>query len=165
MASGYPNSKIPHQWEQPKQTVTTQIDPFKALNPFINSWTIGFAPLFAHLEGIRNANKTVTYPPYNIVEDKQGEYRVEIAVAGFAKDELEVTLLKNQLSVKGKRNVEEDDTITSIHRGIANRDFEQNFVVAEHVVVDKVKLDNGLLTITLHREIPEEDKPKKLKIS
>lgn len=144
----------PHKMEKPT-------DPFSTLTPFLNSWTIGFDRHFQLLEELRNASKS-TYPPYNIIQVDDGEtYLIEIAAAGFAKKDIEVTFKDNQLIVKGSKG---EDAADYLHKGIASRDFEQSFALADDVKVVDASMDNGVLTVRLEREIPEHKKPRTISI-
>jgi molecular chaperone IbpA len=136
-------------------------DPFTTLEPFLNSWTIGFDRHFQLLEELRNASKS-TYPPYNIVQVDDGEtYIIEIAAAGFTKEDIEVSFRENQLIVTGKM---EDDSAQYLHKGIASRDFEQSFALADDVRVVDASMQDGILSIRLEREIPEHKKPRTITI-
>lgn len=136
-------------------------DPFTTLEPFLNSWTIGFDRHFQLLEELRNASKS-TYPPYNIVQVDDGEtYLIEIAAAGFTKEDIEVSFRENQLIVTGKM---EDDSAQYLHKGIASRDFEQSFALADDVRVVDASMQDGILSIRLEREIPEHKKPRTITI-
>lgn len=141
--------------------VDKQSDPFSTLTPFINSWTIGFDRHFQLLEELRNASKP-TYPPYNIVQVDDGEtYLIEIAAAGFSKEDIDVTFRENQLVVSGSK---ETDTAEYLHKGIASRDFEQSFALADDVKVVSATMKDGVLTVRLEREIPEHKKPRTIEI-
>ena len=136
-------------------------DPFSTLTPFINSWTIGFDRHFQLLEELRNASKP-TYPPYNIVQVDDGEtYLIEIAAAGFSKEDIDVTFRENQLVVSGSK---ETDTAEYLHKGIASRDFEQSFALSDDVKIVSASMENGVLTVRLEREIPEHKKPRTIEI-
>ena len=136
-------------------------DPFTTLEPFLNSWTIGFDRHFQLLEELRNASKS-TYPPYNIVQVDDGEtYLIEIAAAGFTKEDIEVSIKENQLIVTGNRGT---DDAEYLHKGIASRDFEQSFALADDVKVVDASMKDGILTIRLEREIPEHKKPRTIEI-
>jgi len=110
---------------------------------------------------LRNASKS-TYPPYNIVQVDDGEtYLIEIAAAGFTKEDIEVSVKENQLVVTGTRGT---DDAEYLHKGIASRDFEQSFALADDVKVVDASMKDGILTIRLEREIPEHKKPRTIKI-
>jgi molecular chaperone IbpA len=104
-----------------------------------------------------------SYPPYNIELVTEDQYRVTMAVAGFDRSELEIETERDQLRIVGRRQ-KEDTKHTYLHRGIAARDFEHRFQLADHVKVVGAKLENGLLSIELAREVPEALKPRKIAI-
>ncbi len=105
-----------------------------------------------------------TYPPYNIEKTAADAYRISIAVAGFADDDLSVELKEHQLVVSA-RKAEEDEARTYLHRGIATRAFERRFTLADHVRVTGAVHENGMLHIDLKREIPEALKPRRIQIA
>ena len=126
---------------------------------FYNPFSVGFDELF------KLVNQTnPSYPPYNIVKASDTEYTIELAVAGFSEDELEVTLDGNKLSVIGKVTSTRE-TEKFLYRGIANRNFTHNFTIADNVEVSDVSLVDGMLVISLVRNVPEEEKPKKFSIT
>jgi molecular chaperone IbpA len=128
--------------------------------PFFRS-TVGFERLFDSLAD--RANETVDdYPPYNIAKTGADSYRVTLAVAGFAMDEMEIIVQENFFSVSTKTQSEPAGEF--LHRGIPNRPFSRRFQVADHVRVDGATLENGLLLIDLIREVPEAKKPRTVKI-
>lgn len=132
------------------------------LTPFYRT-TVGFDRLFDLLD---NVSKTDTggYPPYNIERLDENDYRITLAVAGFAESDLEIIAHEQTLIIKGARP-DGDDKRTYLHQGIAGRSFERRFQLAEHVKVSGASLVNGLLNIELKREIPEAKKPRKIEIS
>jgi molecular chaperone IbpA len=103
------------------------------------------------------------YPPYNIEKLDEDSYRITMAVAGFAEDELEVTTKDTTLVVAGKAKEAEGET-AFLHRGIARRAFERRFALAEHIKVTGARLENGLLHVELVREVPEAKKPRTIAI-
>jgi molecular chaperone IbpA len=127
--------------------------------------TVGFDRLSRMLEtGMLNEQDSA-YPPYNIVKVSDDQYRITMAVAGFAEDELDITAKENQLIVQGRAKERgADENVTYLHRGIAARAFERRFQLADHIKVANAALENGLLTVSLVREIPEEMKPRKIQI-
>jgi molecular chaperone IbpA len=128
--------------------------------PFFRS-TVGFDRLLDSL--VDRANETVDdYPPYNIAKTGADAYRVTLAVAGFAADEIEIVVQENFFNVSTKTPSE--PTGEFLHRGIANRSFSRRFQLADHVRVDGATLENGLLLIELVREVPEAKKPRMVKI-
>ena len=129
--------------------------------PFRRS-TIGFDRLFDLLENSSIAQGGENYPPFDLVRLDDNHYRINLAVAGFARDEIEITSQQNQLIVTGKKV--DDDKADYVHRGIANRSFERRFGLADHIQVTDADLKDGLLSIDLVREIPEAMKPRKIAI-
>ena len=107
---------------------------------------------------------TVSYPPYNIVKLGEDQYRITMAVAGFAENDLDVTIRDNQLVVTGKLVDENKETTVYLHRGIAAREFERKFNLADYVKVVDAALSDGLLRIELAREVPEAMKPRRIAI-
>lgn len=128
--------------------------------------TVGFDRLSRMLETGMLSEQDSAYPPYNIVKVSEDQYRITMAVAGFAEDELDITSKENQLIIQGRAKEREqgDENITYLHRGIAARAFERRFQLADHIKVAAAGLENGLLTVSLVREIPEEMKPRKIQI-
>ena len=129
--------------------------------------TVGFDRLSRLLETSSLAEQGASYPPYNIVKLSDDDYRITMAVAGFGEDDIEIVSQDNQLLVQGRMSVKEsaDQSVTYLHRGIAERAFERRFQLADHIKVTGADLNNGLLTITLTREVPEEMKPRKITIT
>jgi molecular chaperone IbpA len=126
--------------------------------------TIGFDRLMRLAEGATRVDTTaLAYPPYNIEKTGDDTYRLTMAVAGFAKDELDIVVQEGQLTVTGKARSGEDAS-KYLHRGIARRAFERRFQLAEHIKVTGAALDNGLLHVELAREIPEAAKPRTVEI-
>lgn len=136
--------------------------------------TIDFSPLFRHSVGFdrmqdllnavnRMDSSQNSYPPYNIEQNGEDGYRISMAVAGFGEQDLDVTTKENTMVVTGKITDEPGEK-TFLHRGIATRAFERHFELADHIKVVGGSLENGLLSIDLVREIPEEKKPRKIAI-
>ena len=132
------------------------------LTPYRRS-TIGFDRLFDLLENSARAASTDNYPPFNLQRLSEDRYRITIAVAGFSRDEIEITAQQNLLLVQGKRDDAAPDG-DFLHVGIANRSFERRFELADFVRVEDAQLADGLLTVDLVREIPEAMKPKTVAI-
>ena len=122
--------------------------------------TVGFDRLFDLLD---NSVRT-DWPPYNIEKVSDDNYRIAMAVAGFGREEVELTQHGPELFVTGQKNAD-DDGPEFLHRGLANRSFKQVFRLADHVKVASASLQNGLLTVELTREIPEEMKPRRIEIA
>lgn len=127
--------------------------------PFYRS-SIGFDRMFNLLENASlNADN---WPPFNIVKLGQDAYRIVIAVAGFTEDELTITHEANMLVVNGAKS--QDEEVQYLHQGLAMTPFARRFELADHVLVDGARLENGLLVIDLKKEIPEEMKPRRIAI-
>ncbi|MDX8326188.1 Hsp20 family protein [Agrobacterium tumefaciens] len=124
--------------------------------------SIGFDRVFNLLENAQRTRSISDWPPYDIIRTSEDSYQISIAVAGFTRDEIDVTFQSNLLTVTGKRH--ETPTEGYLHRGIAARPFEHRFELADHVRVSGAELKNGLLSIDLVREIPEALKPRKIDI-
>ena len=124
--------------------------------------TVGFDRLFSMLDGGFDASPG--YPPYNIERTGENDYRVTVAVAGFGEDELNIEVKENTLTIKGAKQVKEEQTGEVLYQGIAARAFERVFQLADHVQVKAAKLENGLLHVDLVREIPEAKKPRQIPI-
>jgi molecular chaperone IbpA len=134
--------------------------------------TIDFSPLYRSVVGFdrladlldsATAEATTGYPPYNIERLDENAYRIEIAVAGFRPDEIDIQVKENLLTVTG-RKAANDETRTFLHRGLAERNFERKFQLADFVVVTEANLADGLLQIALKRELPEALKPRRIEI-
>src|SRR5882757_5191429 len=136
------------------------------LSPFYRS-TVGFDRLFSMLDRVAGGEQNApTYPPYNIERTGENAYRITLAVAGFAENELSVETRENTLTVRGsKETAEKDEKRDLLYQGIAARAFERRFQLADHVVVTGAASENGLLHIDLVREIPEAQKPRTIAIS
>jgi molecular chaperone IbpA len=129
----------------------------------LNRALIGFDSMFNTLER-RYANSAQTnYPPYNVARIDENHYNIEMAVTGFEKSEIEVTIESNELSIRGER-VSENTEPEYLHRGLALRNFERTFTLAEHMKVRKAEIKNGILLIHIEREVPEELKPRVIDI-
>ncbi|AZO67277.1 MAG: Hsp20 family protein [Mesorhizobium sp.] len=122
--------------------------------------SIGFDRIFDLLE---NAPQTDSWPPYDIERSDENSYRVTIAVAGFSEDDLDISHEPNLLIVSGERK--EQDKVEYLHRGLPVRPFTRRFELADHMTVTGASLNNGLLTIDLVREVPEEMKPRRITIT
>ena len=134
-----------------------------------------FSPLFRSTIGFDRLARLVdsaarfdgaapAYPPYNIETTGEDAYRLTMAVAGFARDEIDITVQENSLVISGKAQKEEAEDGRYLHRGIARRAFERRFSLADHIKVNGASMDNGLLHVDLVREVPEEAKPRQVKI-
>ena len=124
--------------------------------------TVGFDRLFSMLDGFEAAPG---YPPYNIERTGENDYRITVAVAGFGESELSIVSKENTLTIKGEKQVKQDNNGEVLYQGIAARAFERVFQLADYVVVKGANLENGLLHIDLVREIPEAKKPRQIAIN
>ena len=122
---------------------------------------VGFDSLFDELNEMA-ARKEPNYPAYNIAKDGDENYRIEVALAGFSISDIIVETEKGVLKIEANKNAE---TGTYIHQGIAQRGFSKMFRLAEHIKIDEAKFVDGILTISLHREIPEADRPRRIAIN
>jgi len=128
--------------------------------------TIGFDHLTSLLDAVTQREQSQpSYPPYNIELLEKDKYRITMAVAGFVEDELDIQSEKQTLTVRGKKAEEGDKQRNYLHQGIAGRNFERVFQLADHVKVTGASLNNGLLDIELAREIPEAMKPRQIAIN
>jgi len=124
--------------------------------------TIGFDRLFDLLEDSALGQGSENYPPFDLIRVDNNHYRIALAVAGFSRDEIDITAQQNQLIVTGRKA--DDDKVDYVHRGIANRQFERRFGLADFIKVTDARLTDGLLSIDLVREIPEAMKPRNISI-
>lgn len=133
-------------------------------SPFFKS-TVGFDRVMRMLdEDMPRGN--AAYPPYNIEQVDDNQYRIDMAVAGFSLDDIDITVQDNRLIVSGAREKDEGSESSSyLYRGIATRNFVQEFKLADHIEVKNAAMENGMLHIDLAREIPEEKKPRKIAIN
>jgi molecular chaperone IbpA len=129
----------------------------------IQRYTVGFDQLFNDMDKIlNNSASNNSYPPYNIVRLDQDNFVIEIAVAGFSEDELDVSIDQGQLIVSG--STKESDDRTYMYKGIGTRNFTRTFRLDHYIEVTDAKIQNGLLVVGLQRIIPDELKPRKIEI-
>jgi molecular chaperone IbpA len=135
--------------------------------------TLDFAPLYRSAVGFDRLASLLEaatseaaggYPPYNIERTDENAYRIEMAVAGFRPDELNIDVKENLLTVQG-RKAANDEGRRFLHRGLAERNFERRFQLADYVVVTEAKLADGLLSISLRRELPESLKSRRIEVT
>ncbi|MBA1158954.1 Hsp20 family protein [Microvirga mediterraneensis] len=132
------------------------------LSPLYRS-SVGYDRLLDMLDQVNRVEPMTNWPPYNIEKTGDDQYRITMAVAGFSPDEIELVQQENTLFVNGQKHPEPEG-VQVLHRGIATRAFKQTFNLADHVKVTGASLENGLLTIELKREVPEELKPHRIEI-
>ena len=129
----------------------------------LNRALIGFDQLFNDVER-RFANSVQTnYPPYNVLKHDDNTFEIEVAVAGFDKEDITIEVDQNQLTIRGQR-LKDEDASKYLHRGLAARDFERSFTLADHIIVGDAELTNGILRVKLTRELPEALKPRLIAI-
>ncbi len=126
--------------------------------------TVGFDRLFDLLENSSRQVQNENYPPFNIERTSENEYLVTVAVAGFKVQEIEITAQQNMLIVSGSKDTQGNDNRDFLHMGIASRNFERRFQLADYIHVTSADLADGLLSISLIREIPDALKPRKISI-
>jgi molecular chaperone IbpA len=165
MHGGYP--KGPHdQYQYMKEQKPNYKSPAEVVAQLTNQLLnrgIGFNNhqlFFAEL--LNQVQTPPSYPPYDIVGEEENKYEIRIAAAGFAKDDIDITFQDQVLSVQGSKD--DEDPASFFHKGIASRDFKLSFPLAEYVAVTSAIMKDGILTISLVRELPEELKPKTIKI-
>lgn len=134
------------------------------LSPLFRS-TIGFDRLNDLLDSIQREEQAVSYPPYNIEKLGEDEYSITMAVAGFREEDIDITAQANQLIVSGRLAEDSKEERVFLHKGIGTRAFERKFSLADHVKVVDAKLEHGLLTVQLVREVPEAYKPRTIAVN
>jgi molecular chaperone IbpA len=133
------------------------------LTPLYRS-TVGFDRLARMLDEA-SSFEAPTYPPYNIERLAEDEYRITMAVAGFAPEDISIEVKGNGLTVSGKKAEKPETKVEFLHQGIASRGFERRFQLADHVQVHGAGMENGLLYISLKREVPEALKPRTIPVN
>jgi molecular chaperone IbpA len=127
--------------------------------------TVGFDRLFSMLDNVAGYDAGSTYPPYNIERTGENAYRITLAVAGFAENDVSIEAKQNTLTIKGEKQAKTDEKKAEVlYQGIAARTFERVFQLAEHVEVKGAALENGLLHVDLVRQVPEAMKPRRIVI-
>ncbi len=135
------------------------LDNFNQLTPY----AVGFDRIFDNLSRYTSDNMQSTgFPPYNIRKEGDYNYVIELALAGFGKEDIEVEVADGTLSVRSVKENSEDES--TVYRGISSRRFERKFTMADDIVVNGAKLENGMLTVELERVVPEEKKPRLIKV-
>ena len=170
-------SQIPASWSdkdhyatqppfQPKKAVAQAPVTIYSLFPNIDRWALGFDPVFDTLKQLAE-QKNSSYPPYNITKFGEGKFMVQVALAGFRKEDIAIKVQDRVLTVSSEVEEPEEEYLYGevIHHGIAQRNFTQTFALAEYVEVADAKMEDGILTINLVTNIPDEKKPKVIQIS
>ena len=130
------------------------------LRPF----SVGFESIFDHFNLHLDTQRTVNYPPYNINKLDDLNWNIEMALAGFGKKDIDISTANSQLTIKSVVDKNKDETAGTIHKGISKRQFTRTFTLADDVVVNSAELKDGMLVIDLEKIVPEEKKPKTIKI-
>ena len=134
--------------------------PTRVFDPFKNM-TVGFDNIFDQLSTLSDFD-IPNYPPYNIKKIDKENYQLEMALAGFTKDEIDVEVKENTLTISARTSDKEEDSF--VHQGIARRAFKRRWTLAEHLEVDEAKLKDGILIVKMKLNLPEEKKPKTITI-
>lgn len=155
------------QWDNPHEnfnkTPTKKVPAtLEDLFPRIDRWGIGFDTIFRTLTEFDT--KPTAYPPHNITKFNDGKWQVELALAGFRKDDIEITVKDKVMTVSSDVQDPEETFGEVIHHGIAQRNFKTNFALGEYVEVESAEMKDGILRISLITNIPEEKKPKVIDI-
>ena len=133
--------------------------------PAFNKFGIGFENLFDDLQRVTQIQSSTNYPPHNVIKTGDNTVTIEVAVAGFAEGEIDISLDQRLLTITGNKKRDDDAAHEYLHRGISSRDFKQTFPLAEHVEVKGATIRDGILTVLLEHEIPESAKPKSIAIT
>lgn len=133
--------------------------------PAIHKFGIGFDSMFDELMRVTSQQTNSNYPPHNVIKTGENTVTIEVAVAGFAEGEIDISLNKRVLTIAGERMIKDDEQWEYLHRGISSRDFRHTFTLAEHVEVKSAAIKNGILSVLLEREVPEEQRPKSIAIT
>ena len=145
--------------------MTRNLSVWNSLRPF----SVGFDSIFEEFDRMLESPERYNsnYPPYNIRKLSDNDYKIEVALAGYSKDDIELELKDNTLTIrnKTKEKVINDESNGVIHKGISTRQFERSFTISEDIKVKNAELKNGLLNIDLERIIPDEKKPRLIDIN
>ena len=145
--------------------MTRNLSVWNSLRPF----SVGFDSIFEEFDRMLESTERYNsnYPPYNIRKLNDNDYKIEVALAGYSKDDIELELKDNALTIRNKikEKVINEDTNGVIHKGIATRQFERSFTISEDIKVKNAELKNGLLNVDLERIIPDEKKPRFIDIN
>ena len=133
--------------------------------PSIHKFGIGFDSVLDELMRVSSSQTSSNYPPHNVIKTGDNTVTIEMAVAGFDEGEINISLENNMLTIQGQQLRNEPVNYEYLHRGLSGRDFEQNFRLAEHVEVKDATIKNGILTLLLEREVPEDKKPRSIAIN
>ena len=143
--------------------MTRNLSVWNSLRPF----SVGFDSIFEEFDRMLESTERYNsnYPPYNICKLSDNDYKIEVALAGFDKKDILVEAKDNTLTIRSKREDKTNEEVDGVvHRGIASRQFTRSFALGDNIKVNDAKLENGLLTVDLEREIPEEEKPRLIEV-
>ena len=142
--------------------MTRDLSIWNSLRPF----SIGFNSLFDEFDRMLDSSEFVSnYPPYNINQVKDNDYKIEVALAGFDKKDIAVEAKDNTLTIRNKRDNKTNEEVDGVlHKGIARRQFVRSFALGDDIKVKDAKIENGLLTVDLEREVPEHKKPRLIEV-
>ena len=134
--------------------------------PQLYRFGVGFDTMLDRVEALltQQNNQQANYPPFNIIKHDEDRYTIELAVAGFSSGEINIQVHKQKLTITGKHETEIEDDVEYLHRGISSRSFVREWTLAEHVKVRSATQENGILRISVEREVPVEDRPKTIDI-
>lgn len=133
--------------------------------PHLHRFGIGFDHVFDDLMRISQAQSNTNYPPHNVIKTGENTMTIEVAVAGFAQGEIDINLDSQNLTVSGSVKRNDDAEYEYLHRGISRRDFRQSFTLADHVEVKNASVRDGILSVHLERQVPENARPKSIAIT
>lgn len=151
-------------WEEPSPKSSYTAPPLKTLESFFNDmFFLGFNDQVNRWSSLTSINKPASFPPYNLIKIDDSTWKIELAVAGYSKDDILITVERDQLIV-ASTDSEEDETATVVYQGIAQRSWRQKFILGEYMEVTGATMKDGLLIISVERNLPDEAKPKTIKI-
>ncbi len=133
--------------------------------PQLHKFAVGFDSMFDELMRVTAQQSNSNYPPHNVIRTGEDTVIIEVAVAGFAEGEIDISVDKRVLTISGAKKTEENSAWEYLHRGISSRDFRHAFTLAEHVEVKNAAIRNGILSVSLERQVPEEARPKSIAIT
>jgi molecular chaperone IbpA len=130
----------------------------------LNRALVGFDRMFDTFETRFGNQLNSNYPPYNVIKKDNDNYAIEVAVAGFKKNEITVEVDSEQLTIKGQRRKDDDDHVQYMHRGLSARDFVRQFTLAEYMIVKGASIQDGVIRVDLERVVPDHMKPRLIDI-
>ncbi len=133
--------------------------------PQLHKFAVGFDSMLDELMRVGSQQSNSNYPPHNVIKTGPESVIIEVAVAGFAEGEIDISVDKRVLAIAGAKKTEENSEWEYLHRGISSRDFRHVFTLAEHVEVRNATIKNGILSVSLERVVPDEARPKSIAIT